>query len=140
MNLSEELKYLATLLDNKLMSKQSIGERLATLAQREANFSYYRINEMVESFRPLRLYGCDCQVQGCTYPEFRQRHQHAVILAGSKEPFLPWSHLENMKLDKERLEKRKAEAKRRAHEEYEKASLAVWTRLHKQLKRAEELK
>ena len=141
MNLSEELKYLGELLDSKLISQQSVGERLVTLAQRAANLPLFQLNNLIRTYGGgQQIFGCDCQVRGCTYPAFRQRHIDIVKLTGSTERFLPYSHLANMKEVKQKLEGRKKEAEQRATKEYDNALTSIYNRYLEALKKAEEMK
>ena len=146
MNLSEELKYLSSLLDSKLISKQSVGERLEELARREKDRPYVEMNDLLKRAGKEYLYApytrdlCDCGVSSCTYLDFRHRHLNAVIFSGSCEPLMPFSHLTHMKEVKQKLEERKKEAQQRATEEYNRALNSIYNRYEVALKKAEEMK
>ena len=94
-----------------------------------------------------RVYGrriCDCGVQNCTYPEFRENHSRAVhlvrISTGYSEPLLPVSHILHMRENVAKLEKRKEEARNRANTEFTKALNSIKARHQEALKKAEEMK
>lgn len=54
MNLSEELKYLGSLLDSKLISQQSAGERLGELAQKEKDRPIVEMNDLIKRAEELK--------------------------------------------------------------------------------------
>jgi hypothetical protein len=47
MNLADELKYLAGLLDNKFISRDNVAKRLQVLASEELDRPYQKIHELM---------------------------------------------------------------------------------------------
>lgn len=156
MNLSEELTYVGALLKTKLMSEQSVIEKLSEIVKREKDRPIIEMSSLLSKsildytvnrtacaqFHSRRV--CDCGSRMCTYPDFVADHAYIVFMVakatGHNEPLLPESHLQYRKENKVKLEKRKDDAKNRADQEYVKAMTSIKTRHQEALKKAEEMK
>ena len=148
MKLSEELKYLGQMIESKLISERSVVERLQEIVVLEKDRPIKEMSDLLSralsGYAHYKSLPCDCGVPSCTYPTFRERHANAVFLAykatGCRELPLPVSHLKYMKESKEKLAKRKDDAKNFATQNYVKAMLSIKARHQEELKKAEEMK
>ena len=57
LNLADELKYLAGLLDNKLISRESVAKRLQVLAQEELDRPYRELHALMKPKLPPKKEG-----------------------------------------------------------------------------------